>query len=191
MVGDLPHKLPFPGGRRDGNRLAVYGLCDRWLLLRTKVNIYDVKRRFAVVNDFHLVCVFLSVAFFRLERPACARRFACQWFCPVGCEISAVLLRATAFGERIARNTYICIDDGLFKRKVGQGERRWEESKGGKQENREAVAKGQADVQSYSSSTVIRWFSCFICILLCAVYVCWALINKICSLYLCTLHLLL
>lgn len=36
------HELPFPSGRRDGNRLAVYGLSDRWMLLGLKVIIYDV-----------------------------------------------------------------------------------------------------------------------------------------------------
>jgi len=36
------HELPVPGGRRDGNRLAVYGLSDRCPLLGLKVIIYDV-----------------------------------------------------------------------------------------------------------------------------------------------------
>jgi len=36
------HHLLFPGGPRDGNRLALYGLSDGWLLLGLKVIIYDV-----------------------------------------------------------------------------------------------------------------------------------------------------
>jgi len=65
------HYLPFPGGPRDGNRLALYGLSDRWKLLGLKVIIYDVQRRFAVVTDFRQVRVLLTItSFVRRNRRA-------------------------------------------------------------------------------------------------------------------------
>ena len=153
----ISHELPFPGGRRAGNRLAVY-IWEKWEMVVARIRS-DYLRCLTAIrlrNWFSLTFCFLGRLRFsfretveRLEvrLPMVLTR----WVWNFGCTAAG-----GAFREPIATQTYISINDGLFKRKIGQGERRREESKGGKQENREAVAKGQADVQSNAPSSSIR-----------------------------------
>ena len=112
------------------------------------------------------LCVFGDCVF-RPEGPLCAQSLARSN--DSGCSGVKFLLYPSG-RLHSAECSRISADDGLLERKIGQRERRREESKGGEQENREAVAEGQAGIPGHPPSSSIRSFS-YLCHGLCVKFV--------------------